>query len=126
MSILFHKELSYEIVGIAYEIDNAVGFGQTEKVYSDCFEELLKNKKMNYKRELYHPIKIGEKVVAKRYFDFLVEDKLVVELKTGDYQYKQSCSQLFSYLKASNLDLGLIIRFTKNGVKIKRIPNIRH
>jgi len=126
MSKLFHKELSYQIVGIAYEIDNTVGFGQSEKVYGDCLEELLKINKLHYEREVYHPIKIGEKVVAKKYFDFLIESKLVVELKTGDFQYKQACSQLFSYLKAANLDLGLIIRFTKNGVKIKRIPNIRH
>jgi len=69
-------------------------------------------------------VKISEKLLVKRYFDFLVDGKIIIEFKTGDYMYKQSCSQIFSYLKSGDIKLGLIIRFTKNGVKIKRIPNI--
>jgi GxxExxY protein len=125
MGELLYKELSYAITGLAFDIDNAIGFGHREKIYADGFEELLKQNGIKYEREVYCPLKIGNKVIAKKYFDFKIEDKLIVELKTGDYMYKESCSQLFSYLKTSKLQLGLVIRFTKNGVKIKRIPNIR-
>ena len=125
MTGLLFGELSYKITGLAYEIDNLIGFGHREKIYADAIEELFKRDKISYKREVYFPIKIGDKVIAKKFFDFIVEDKIVIEFKTGDYMYKESCSQIFSYLKASGLKLGLILRFTKNGVKIKRIPNLK-
>ena len=76
-------------------------------------------------KEFYAPIIVNEKVIAKRYYDFLICGKIILELKTKENKYRDVCSQVFKYLKASGLKLGLIIRFTKNGIKIKRIPNIR-
>lgn len=119
---LIYPELSYKLIGIAYKIDNEIGFGQSEKVYSDAFEEHLKQSEIIYEREIYWPIKVAEKVIARRYFDFLVDDKIIIEIKSGDYKYKEVCDQLFGYLKASKTSLGLVIRFTRNGVQTKRIP----
>lgn len=125
MSELIYKELSYKIVGLAYEVDSIIGFGQKEKVYCDCLEELFKRDSIVYKRELYAPIVINEKVIAKTYLDFLVDGKIVVEVKSGENQYRQVCSQVFRYIKNNDIKLGLVLRFTKNGVRAKRIPNIR-
>jgi len=122
MADLIYKELSFLLNGIAFKIDNELGFGQTEKVYGDAFEICLRKSNLSYEREKYYPIKIEDKIIAKRFIDFLVEDKVVVELKQGEDNYKKVCSQLFSYLKLNNLKLGLVIRFTKNGVRVKRIP----
>jgi len=112
------------LTGLAYEIYSTIGGELREKVYSDAFEELLKRENITYKREVYYPIKINEKVIAKNYFDFLVEDKLIVELKKGNLNYRLACGQLFNYLKLSKLKLGLIIRFTKDGARAKRIANL--
>ncbi|MCX6808449.1 MAG: GxxExxY protein [Candidatus Berkelbacteria bacterium] len=120
---LLYKDLSYRLVGLAYEIDNKIGYGHREKIYADAFEELLKRETNLFKREVYYPIKNEGKTLAKRFFDFLVDDKIVIEVKVGDREYKNSCYQLFEYLKTSQLKLGLIVRFTRDGVKIKRIPN---
>lgn len=57
-------------------------------------------------------------------FDFLVFGKIVVELKVRNYFSKKDIEQLYRYLKATNLKLGLIIHFTKEGVKYKRIVNL--
>ena len=65
------------------------------------------------------------KKYRQKYFDFLVDNKIVVEMKAGDKNYRDACYQLFDYLKFANLKLGLIIRFTNNGARIKRIPNLR-
>ncbi|HOX41147.1 MAG TPA: GxxExxY protein [bacterium] len=119
---LIYPELSYKLVGLAYKIDNSIGFGQSEKVYCDALEELLKQSKIRYEREIYSPIKIEEKVIAKRYFDFLIEGKIIIEVKAGVYRYREVCDQLFGYLKAGKLLLGIVIRFTRNGVQVKRIP----
>lgn len=124
MKELIYKELSYKIVGLAYQIDNELGFGHNEKVYCDALEKLLIKHKIEYKRELYAPIIIEGEVIKKKYFDFVIDDKIIVEIKVGNYNYKPTCTQLFRYLKQSCLKLGLIIRFTKSGVQVKRIPNI--
>ena len=119
---LLYPELSYKIIGFVYKINDLIGFGQSEKIYCDALEELLKENNLEYSRELYFPIKLNGKLLAKRFFDFLVDDKIILEIKVGDLKYKETCSQLFQYLKLSGKKLGLIFRFTKNGVKIKRIP----
>lgn len=125
MSKLIYEELTYKLIGLAYELDDLIGYGQSEKVYSSGFEELLKRENIVYNKEYYAPIIVNEKVVAKRYYDFLIEDKVILELKVRDNQYQEVCNQVFKYLKVSGLRLGIIIRFTKYGVKTKRIPNIR-
>ena len=124
MTEVLYKELSYKIVGLAYEIANSLGTGLKEKMYANAFEELCKQEKIEYKREVFFPLEIRGKQIGKSFFDFLIEDKLVVELKSGSDNYKDACNQLYQYLRASNLKLGLIIRFTKDGVKTKRIPNL--
>ena len=125
MAEIIYKDLSYKIIGIAFRVNSLLGSGLEEKVYQSAFEEYLKEEKIAYERELYYPIKINEKIISKKYFDFIVEDKIVVEIKTGVRDYRDACSQIFHYLKMSKLKLGLLIRFTKDGVKIKRIPNIK-
>lgn len=124
MDDLIYKDLSYKLVGLTYEIFNKIGSELKEKIYGNAFEELLKREKLKFNREVYYPLKINDKVIGRNYFDFLVEDKIVIELKSGSQKYKEACNQLFEYLKSSNLKLGLIIRFTKDGVKVKRIPNL--
>lgn len=124
MQELIYKELCYRITGLAFKIDNQIGFGQTEKVYCDAFEKLLIKEKIKYQREVYAPIKIDEELIAKRYLDFLIEDKIIVEVKVGNYAYKEVFSQLFQYLKLKKYKLGLIVRFNRSGVSVKRIPNL--
>ncbi len=124
MGDLIYKELCYKLTGLAYEIDNTMGSGFEEKVYANAFEELLKREKIKYAREVYYPITINGKIIAKKFFDFLIEDKIVLELKCGENRYKNVCKQVFQYLKTSDLKLGLVVRFTKDGVLVKRIPNL--
>lgn len=86
---------------------------------------IYKNLSYKLKRELYYPIKINDKLIAKRYFDFLVDGKIIIEIKSGDWNYRATCYQLFDYLKFARIKLGLIIRFNNQGARIKRIPNFR-
>ena len=123
MADLIYKELSYLINGLAYKIDNEIGYGFDEKIYADALEELLKKNNREYQREVYYPIKIDDKVIAKRFIDFLIERNIVIELKQGEKEYRKACDQIFQYLRINKLKLGIIIRFTKDGVRIKRIPN---
>ncbi len=123
MTDLIFKELSYKISGLIFEVDNTIGYGHSEKIYGDALAEILEREEITYKRELYYPIIIEGKVIKKVYFDFVIEDKIIVELKVSDNKYKNACTQIFNYLKTSGLKLGIIYRFTKDGVRTKRIPN---
>lgn len=121
---IIYKDLSFQLIGLAYRVFNELGFGLSEKIYSLAYEKLLIEAKIPYKRESYCAIKINNDLIAKNYFDFLIDDKIVIELKVGDKNYKDVCSQLLKYLKASNLKLGIVIRFMSDGVKVKRIVNL--
>ena len=123
MADLIYKDMSYVLNGIAFQVDNALGYGSREKVYADAFETILKSKKINFEREIIHEIKIDNKIIAKRCFDFLIDGKIIIEIKVGDYRYRETYHQVLEYLKFGKIKLGLIIRFSPNGVRIKRILN---
>lgn len=124
MTEILYKDESFKIVGLIFEIYRTLGGGLKEKVYANALEELFKREKISYKREIYYPLKINDKVVGQNYFDFLVDDKIVVELKCGNVKYYQAFDQLKNYLTLSGLKLGLIVRFTLEKAIIKRIVNL--
>ncbi|MCL5410818.1 MAG: GxxExxY protein [Patescibacteria group bacterium] len=124
MSELIYKELSYKLVGFVYQIENELGYGHNEKLYGDALEELLKEKKINFQREVYCPIYFKDKLIGKRYIDFVIDNKVIIELKTGTFQFKKVFSQIVQYLKIKDVQLGIIFRFTKEGVQTRRVLNI--
>jgi len=125
MKEFVYEDLSYKINGIAFSIFKELGPGLREKVYADAFEIGLQNAGLSYTREVHTPVKYKDKKVAGFFFDFIVEDKIIVELKVGDREFFQAFDQLDNYLKLSKMKLGLIIRFTKDGARVKRIVNLK-
>jgi len=123
MGELYYKELSYEIVGLAFEVYNNLGYGYREKLYHRGFAEELINKKFNFKREVPITLKYKDKIIGKYFIDFIVENKVVIEFKVANDFYTKDIKQLISYLKATGLKLGILIIFTKDGVKYRRIVN---
>lgn len=121
---LLYPELSYQIVGCAYDVFNEIGFGHPEKFYQRAFAEALKNKKLSFTEQLYFPIKFNEKIVGKMYFDFLVEEKVIIELKKNASFSKQNIDQVNQYLKTTGLQLAILVNFSPTGVICKRMVNI--
>lgn len=62
--------------------------------------------------------------IGRYFFDFLIEDKIILEIKKETNFRRHNIEQLLGYLKKSNLKLGILVNFTKDGVKFKRILNI--
>jgi len=123
MTEIINKELSYKIVGIAYEIHNKVGSVYSEKQYQDIFEEVLQSAKMPYEREKDLYFHIGNKKIKGNRADFIVEDKIVVDLKTKRYITREDFRQMLRYVKSGEYKLGLIINFGTPKVVIKRVVN---
>ena len=122
---LLYPELSYQIVGILFDIFLNLGYGYREIQYQKAVEIALNNADISYKKEL--PIKFLYKnqFLTTNYLDFLIENKIILELKQGNLFSRKDIEQVYNYLKASNLKLGILARFTKSGVKYKRIINIK-
>ncbi|TSC83016.1 MAG: hypothetical protein G01um101419_340 [Parcubacteria group bacterium Gr01-1014_19] len=121
---LIYPDLSYQIVGILFDVFLELGYGYRENQYQKAVEIALKNSKVPYSKEL--PVKItyrGE-FLATNYLDFLIDERMVLELKQRNRFNKNDIDQLYNYLKATDLKLGILARFTRSGVKFKRIVNL--
>lgn len=114
-------ELTRKIIGLAFSVYNKLGPGYPEKIYqqalaSDFTESGLSFKKENYCRIIYNGLRIGY-----FYVDFVVEDKVVVELKARGDIYQKDIAQVLAYLKEKTIKVGIILFFGKSGIKIKRL-----
>ena len=121
---LIYPELSYEIVGILFEAYNELGCGYQEKYYQKAVAELLKKRNLSFKEQVFTPIKFQEGKIGNYFLDFLIEEKIVLEIKRGEVFKRSNIQQVCAYLKAAQKKLGIIANFTKKGIKYRRIVNL--
>lgn len=117
-------ELSYKITGVCYKVHNELGRFCREKQYSDKLEEKLIENNINYKRE-FRIDKLTDSPEG-NIADFIIENKIIVDLKAKKFITKEDYYQMMRYLMASNLQLGLIINFRNTFLKPKRIINNKY
>ena len=123
MSELIYPELSYRILGLAFKVFNENGYGLSEKFYQQSFAEHLSQAKISYEREMLLALSVSEKIAGKYYADFVVEDKIVLELKVVARFGYVHIKQAMDYLKNGNYKLAILLYFTRDGVKYRRILN---
>lgn len=123
--IIFSK-LSYQIVSCLYESYNQLGYGYQEKHYQRALENLFNKNNLKYKKELSCPIIFNNQKIGIYRLDFLIENKIVIELKVAEYFYKKDILQVLSYLQHNNLILGILVIYTKTGLQYKRILKGNH
>ena len=119
-----YPELRYQIVGCAYEVYNSLGKGFPEKYYQKALAIELKSKGIKVREQVYFPLEFKEELIGKSYFDFLIDEKIIVEIKQGNHFSKGHFEQITRYLKVSNLKLGLLVNFSSSGVQVKRVLNL--
>ncbi len=120
---LLYHDLTREIIGVSYTVHNMLGFGHREKVLQRAHAIEYEKLGLKFKKECCVRIYYDGRIIAKYLMDFVIENKVVVELKLANDFYTKDVKQILSYLKANNLKLGLLIIFNKEGVKVKRIIN---
>jgi len=114
---IIYPELSYTITGLCFDIHNIIGRFCREKQYCDFMESKLKEIKMPYQRE--HIVgKTGNRV------DFLIDDKIVLEVKAKPLLVKEDYYQTQRYLQILDKKLGLILNFRNRYIKPVRIVKI--
>ncbi len=120
---LLYKELSFQIVGIMFNVYNELGYGYQEKYYQKAIERALEESGIKYREQVPFRIIFKQRNIGIYYLDFLIDDKIVVELKVGKKFAKKDFDQVKGYLHASNKKLALLINFTPLGVKFLRVIN---
>ena len=121
---LIYPELSYKIVGCVFEVFKELGYGHPEKVYQKAMAILFDEKNIPYSKEEYMPIKFRDTLLRKQFIDFVVEEKVVVELKKNFHFSKAHIDQVLYYLQAKKVQLAIFINFGKEGATFKRIVNV--
>lgn len=114
------RELTEKIIGCAFRVYNKMGFGFLESVYEKCL--MIELNRAGLRAESQKGIKVyyDDHLVGEFVADILVEDEIIVELKSVRKIAKAHEVQLVNYLVATKKDFGLILNFGENGVDIKR------
>jgi GxxExxY protein len=117
---MLYKELTDEILHAFYIVHYKLGFGFLEKVYKNAL--YLELTTMGLKCETEKPINVyyNQKVVGVFYADIVVEGKVILELKAVESICKEHEYQLINYLKACDIEIGLLLNFGKKA-ELKRV-----
>ena len=120
---ILYKDLSYKIIGSAMEVHSTLGYGFLEKVYENAMMLLFRREGIQAKQQA--PIKVyfeGE-IVGDYFADILVEDKIILELKVLEKITDVHIAQALNYLKATGLELAIILNFGKRKLEYERLIN---
>lgn len=114
MSSLLHKDLSEKIIKCFFNVYNKLGYGFLEKVYENSM--MLELKKNGILAEKQRPIKVlyDESVVGEYFADIIVGNTIIIELKAAEFLVEEHELQLLNYLKATNIEVGLLLNFGKH------------
>jgi len=118
---ILYKDLSYKIVGLAMQVHNKLGFGFSEKVYENALMVLFGREGIQAKQQTPITVYFEGEVVGDYYADILVEDKIILELKSAEEIADAHRSQVLNYLKATGLQLAIILNFGKEGLEYERL-----
>jgi len=122
MEHLVYKEEAYQIIGICMEVHRILGKGHSEVVYKDALEYEFQNADIDYSRERQYKIKYKEIVLLHTYnADFVVFDKIILEVKAIELLTDSHIKQTLNYLAASKQKLGLLVNFGQDSLVHKRI-----
>lgn len=123
MSLLY-EDLTYQLNGAAIDVNKALGCGFLEKVYQEAFAIALAERGIKFQREKKIPISFyGHELSTPYICDFMVEDKIIVELKAVKSIEDIHKAQLLNYLRAAKLKLGLLYNFNDLIVRPERVLN---
>ena len=117
------NKITEKVIGAAYTVSNTLCAGFLEKVYENALCIELKKAGVSYSQQLPLEVMYDKQVVGEYFADILVENKIVVELKAIKTLEESHYAQCLNYLKATHLNIGLLINFGTPRIQIKRLIN---
>ena len=122
MSDLIYKEEAYNIIGMCMNVHNELGHGFSEIVYKDALSLEFESHKVYFEREKEYPVfYMGIMLQHKFYADFVLMNKIILEIKCVKSLADEHISQTINYLKVSDTKLALLVNFARNTLEYQRI-----
>ncbi len=121
-----YGDLTEKIIGAAFRIHGTLGTGFQEVIYQGALALELNAVSMTYAREFEMPIYYMDQHIGTRRVDFLVEDKISVELKAVIKLEDVHLNQAMNYLEAYNLEIGLLLNFGSKRLEFHRFTNKKY
>ena len=118
---IIYKDLSYKIIELALEVHNELGCGFLEKVYENALMILLDREDIPARQQASADVYFQNKVIGQYFADILIDNKIILELKTVDAIANVHKAQVLNYLRATGMKLGLILNFAKPRFEYKRM-----
>jgi len=123
MSELKYKEVTEKVIGAAMKVHAALGNGFQEVIYQRALEIELQEANLSFAREVSMPVYYKGKQIGERRVDFLIENKISVELKAINTLEPVHFAQARNYLEAYHIEIGLLINFGSISLQFKRLQN---
>ena len=120
---LLHNDITQRIIGAAFEVHKFLGPGFRELAYQRALALEMKDAGLTFFREQEHPVfyKHHEEAIDTRRADFVVEEKVLVELKATRLLEEDHVAQTLGYLKAYRYHVALLINFGERSLKFRRL-----
>ena len=115
-----YENLSYKIRGCAFKVYNQLGFGHRKNIYQNALASEFKKEGIDFEKEKGLPVIYGGEKIGIYRPDFVVAEKIIIELKSVSFLPKEYETQLTYYLKGTNYKLGFLINFGANKIEIRR------
>ena len=120
---MLYEDLTGKILESCFEVSKELGIGFIESVYEKALIVILKEKGLKVENQVPLKVRFRGVVVGDFYADLLVEEKILIELKAVNSFANEHFAQLLNYLKATNIEVGLIINFGKPKLEYRRFNN---
>lgn len=108
---LLLESLTHSVIGAFYEVHKELGFGFREYIYALALEQELIAKGHRVDREAAIMVSYRGRPIARQTLDMMVDERLVLEIKASEHLHPNATRQLFSYLCATTLEVGLLLQF---------------
>ena len=115
-----YEDLSYKIRGCAFRVYNALGFGHKENIYCEALKSEFEKGGIQLEREKALPVFYQGKKVGTYRPDFIIENKILIEIKAVSFMPQNYETQLTYYLKGTDYKLGFLINFGSRRLDIRR------
>lgn len=120
---IIFPELSYKLMGILFDIHNNLGNTYQEKYYQRAIEADLLRKQIPFKKEFPIKLSYSGASIGRYFLDFLIDESIILEIKTVTFITPLYLRQLYSYLNVTNLKLGIVANFKPEKLTYKRLVN---
>ena len=118
---LIFADITYKIRRATFNVYNILGFGHKEQVYQKAITKEFEEMKLSYKKEESLAVRYKDEVVGNYRPDFIIDDKVILELKSVEFMPKSYDTQLIHYLKTTGFQVGLLVNFGSPKLVIKRL-----